>query len=77
MEVRKTQNVRKKVPQFNHIRRLLYKDNTPEVKLEIAFKNKETEEVSVVKDVVTPKSRFPPNQFEKLYETAAVKVNKF
>ena len=68
------EQVKKKNPQFNHIRRKLYDDYTPKVNLEIGYRNKETNEVTVVKDSITPRKRFPPNQFEKLYEIASVKV---
>ena len=52
----------------------MYEDYTPDVHLEIAYQNKATEEIITINDTVTPKSRFPPNEYTKLYETASVKV---
>lgn len=52
----------------------MYDKYTPKVEMEITYKDKETEELTVVKDVVTPKSRFPPHRYEKLCEIATVKV---
>lgn len=68
------QNITKKVPQFQQIRRKLYENRTPDVNLEIGYKNKETDEVTIINDTVTPKSRFPPNRFDKMFEIASVKV---
>ena len=44
--------------------------------MEIGYKDKETDEVTVIENTtVTPKSRFPQNTFEKMYEIATVKVS--
>lgn len=75
LQAKSLQNVRKKTPQFNHIRRQLHLKKTPKVHMEIAFKKKDTGEVIIVEDAeVAPKSRFPGHLYEKLYETATVKV---
>ena len=42
--------------------------------MEIGYKNRENGEISVFQGKATPKSNFPPHQYEKLYETATVKV---
>ena len=69
------QNVRKKTPAFPHIRRTLYKDLVPPVKMTIAYKHKESETITVVEDVlVTPKKQFPPHQYKKLWEISRVEV---
>lgn len=52
----------------------MYVEYTPDVHLELGYKNKETGAVTVVEDTITPKSRFPPHEYEKIYETATVKV---
>ena len=70
------QNIKRKIPQFHHVRKSLHKKFTPKVDLEIAYKNKDTNEVTLVKDVVTPKSRFPHQLYEKEYEIASVKVKR-
>ena len=75
LHARSIQNERKKIPQFKQVRKTLYDKYTPEVKMEISYINKETNEVTVVKDTVTPKSRFPPHLYEKINEVATVKVS--
>ena len=74
-EARSRQNISKKPPTFNHVRRTLYDEKTPEVQLEIGYIHKESKELTVVEDTVTPKSRFPPNEYEKIYKVGSVKVN--
>lgn len=64
-----------KIPQFQQIRRNYTEDNCPEVELQFGYRNKETDETFHIKSTVTPKSRFPPNKYEKLYEMATVKVS--
>ena len=65
----------KKIPQFEHLRRQLYKD-LPRVNLEIAYRNKESGDVIKRFTDKTPKSNFPADKFEKLYEVATVDVSK-
>lgn len=69
--------VLKNIPKFVSQRRKLYNNNVPPVKLEIGYLDKETEDVIVVEDDKTPKSRFHPSKFQKLYQVASVKVNDF
>lgn len=75
MQAKHAQGVQRKIPQFDHIRRTLAQNYSPPVHMEIAYKNKETDQVTIVKDTITPKSRFPPHRFEKMFEIATVKVN--
>ena len=74
IESRNVENIKKKIPQFHHIRRKMYDKHVPKVNLEISYRDKNTNEITVVHDTVTPKSRFPPNRFEKLCEIASVEV---
>ena len=64
----------RKTPSFVHIRRQFHKKYVPPITLKFGFKDKETGAVSIVHDTVTPKNRFPPNRFEKLWEVASVQV---
>ena len=65
-----------KVPQFPSIRNLLYRDNLPDIKLEMAYESKETGDILILKDLdKTPVNRFPPSKFDMLYETVKVKVS--
>ena len=77
IEAKKMQNIKKKVPQFTHIRRELYKHKTPEVKMDFAFEDKETGEVILVEKCdSTPTKDYPPNRFKKLYEIASVEASE-
>ena len=74
-EARKIQGIYKETPQFVHIRRQLIKRSVPKVDMEIAYEHKDTKEITTVKDVQsTPRSRFPPSQYTKVYEIGTVKV---
>lgn len=73
-EAKIREGVSTKTPQFTHIRRTLHKKKVPPIHLEIGYKHKVTGEVIVVEDECTPKSRFPPQQYEKTHEIASVKV---
>ena len=73
--LKKEQKVKKKIPNFDQIRRNLYDENTPEVTMEIGYKCKETNEVTIVHDNVTSKNTFPRQEYDKMYEIATVKVN--
>lgn len=69
------QNIHRKTPNFAHIRRKMYKENVPPIHLEFCFKHKESGVLTIVKDSsITPKTRFPPNEYQKLWEVAYVKV---
>lgn len=74
-EAKKAQQVKKKVPQFSQIRKRMHSAKTPEVTMKLAYKKKDTGEVVVIEDTKTPKSRFPPHLYEKMYEVATAKVN--
>ena len=65
---------RKKTPQFSSTRKQMYDDLIPTVDLKIAYRNRDTGDVVVVNETITPRKRFPATQFEKLYETGSVKV---
>ena len=72
------QRIKRKTPQFTHIRRKMYHEKTPKVHLDIAYKNKETGEVEVIEDVEKiPVNKYPPNKFTKLYESASVHVSQY
>lgn len=77
MTCKQKQKIKRKVPQFTHIRRQLYDSKTPKVNLDITYQEKDTGEVHVVRDVeATPVSKYPANKFTKLYEVASVPVSE-
>lgn len=72
------QNVRRKTPSFVHIRRRLYDDHVPPVKMQIAYKHKDSGELTVLEDsLVTPKSKFPAHEYHKMWEIAHIEVKNF
>ena len=68
---------RKKVSQFKSLRRTMYDELVPPIELEIAYRDKSTGEISVVKDTNTPLKRFSSSKYEKLYEIGTIKVRLF
>lgn len=64
----------RKTPQFKTIRRNMYSDFLPDIELEIAYRDKGSGEITVVKDAITPLKRFSPSKYDKLYEIGTVKV---
>lgn len=74
-EAKNEGSVTKKIPMFVHLRKTLFKKKLPPVSLGVAFKDKESGQSIVLKNLESiPVGKFPPNKFEKLYETASVKV---
>ena len=73
--VKKIQKVTRKTPDFVHIRRRLYLDYVPPIKMDLGYRNKEIGEISVLENtLVTPKSQFPRHQFDKIFEIGHVEV---
>ena len=66
---------KKKIPQFQSVRNHMYDNLLPPIDLEIAYKNRETGIIQIVKDTNTPLKKFPPSKFDKLYEIGTIKVS--
>ena len=66
---------KKKIPQFRTIRNQMHEDLLPTVDLEIAYRNKTTGEIEIVKDTVTPRKRFSSTNYEKIFEIGTLKVS--
>ena len=77
VSARQLNGIRRKVPTFNHIRKQLHKKGTPDVQLEIGYRNRNTDEITLVNASTTPVSTFPANMYEKLYEVATAKVSYY
>ena len=68
-------NVDRKIPQFVHQRRKLYKNFSPEVKMRFCYKNKLDGTIEIVDCHSTPSNQYQRNpNYEKLYEEAYVEV---
>lgn len=76
-EAKRIAESRKKIPKFRSIRDKIYKENVPEISLEVAYEHKETGDIIILQDLEkTPVSKFPPSTYKKLYETVRVKVSE-
>ena len=73
-QAKENQNVRRKTPNFVHIRRQLHKQHVPPIHMEFAFQHKETGQITFAQDAITPRARFPHHEFFKLWEIAHVEV---
>ena len=73
-DAKKREEVRKRVPQFTHLRRTINSQSVPPINMQIGFQNRETGDVKVVNSDVTPSSQFPRSTHKKVFEIASVKV---
>ena len=71
---KQSQNISKKTPSFVHIRRKMNLNYVPPITLELAYQDKRTGEFSVVEESITPRARFPPHEYTKVWEIAHVQV---
>ena len=53
----------------------MYQDDVPEVRMEVAFQSKDDGNITVVDCTSTPISKFPPSNYNRLYEIASVDVS--
>ena len=65
-----------KIPAFTHIRRRLTRKYCPPVSIDLAYKNSENGEITILEDVRTISSTLRKPKFEPLFEIASVKVKK-
>ena len=73
-QAKELQNVRRKTPTFIHSRRKLYLEKVPPVHMEIGYQSKDTGIVTIFRGDKTPRNRFPPHEYSKVWEVAHVKV---
>ena len=64
--------VSKNTPKLPGLRRRMYKERVPKIKIEIGYLNKDTKEIEVAEGDTTP--RMNPQLYQKLYEVATVEV---
>ena len=76
LELKKAEKLKKKIPQFYQVRKNIYKDICPEVKMTFVFLNLNDGTLTLVKDDHTPLKQYQRNpQYKKLYEEAHIEVN--
>ena len=74
-ELKETENIKRKIPQFMQIRKNLFQDLSPNVIMNFAFLNKNDNSIHHVNTDHTPVKEFERNpQYQKLYEEAHIKV---
>ena len=75
MDRKKTENVRKKIPQYPQIRKNIYKDICPEIKMNFAYLNTSDGSISHVSADTTPLNQYQRDPvYKKLYEEAHIEV---
>ena len=74
-DLKRNENISRKIPQFYQIRKNFYKDNCPEVKMSFAFLDKNDQSIIHVNGDTTPLKEYERNpQYQKLYEEAHIEV---
>ena len=75
--IRNTQGIRRKFPQFQNQRKKLYRNECPKVSMSFGYLNNDTQAIVHVKNVEhTPRKTYDRNtKFSKLYECAYIQVN--
>ena len=74
-DMKKAENVKKKIPQFYQVRKNVYKDLCPDVKMSFAFLNIQDGSIIHVKEDHTPLNRYQRDpKYKKLYEEAHIEV---
>ena len=72
------EGIRKGIPQFVHMRRVMYKEACPKIWMSFTFKNLDDGSIITVQDDHTPLSRYQRDpKYQKLYEEAHIKVKLY
>ena len=66
---------KRKTPQFKTIRQKMHQDLLPSIDMEIAYRNKASGEITIIKDSITPRKKFPSNEYEKIFEIGTLQVS--
>lgn len=66
--------VYKPIPKLRSQRKKIYRDEVPDVHLELGFVNKDTNELNVINVDHTPTNQFDRKTFEKVFEVGTVQV---
>ena len=74
LSAKQGQNVTRKIPQFQQIRRTLYSKHLPKINLEVAYLNTESGEIETQSSANVPTKMFPSPAYTPLYEVATVQV---
>ena len=74
--LKNTEGIKKKIPQFIQVRKNIYKDLCPDVKMIFVFLNKTDNTIIRVEEDKTPLNEYERDpKYQKLYEEARIEVN--
>ena len=74
-DLKVAEGITRKIPQFNQIRKTMYKDFCPPISMTFVFLNKADGSIISVHEDHTPLARFQRDpQYQKLYEEAHIQV---
>ena len=69
--LKQNQNIKSKVPQICHIRRKMNDEHVPKISMEVAYQNKQTGEITILKNIMnTPVGKYPPRQIHQALRTS-------
>lgn len=75
LELKRMEEVKRKIPQFLQVRKNIHKDISPNIKMTFAFLNKNDKSIIHVNSDHTPVKEYQQNpMYEKLYEEAHIEV---
>ena len=73
--MKNAEEINKKIPQFYQVRKNIYQDICPDVKMSFAFLNLEDGSITRVKEDHMPLNQFQRDpKYKKLYEEAHIEV---
>ena len=71
----KTANsIKKNIPGYIHLRRKIYENECPEVKMKFVYQNKNTQAIEIVHSNTNPSREYDRNNYVKLYEEAHIEA---
>ena len=77
-DLKEAQGIKRKIPQFQQIRKTMYKDYCPDVKMSFTFLNTEDNSIIKVSEDHTPLKEYKRDpKYHKLYEEAHVEVSNW
>ena len=75
--IKNLQRIGRKTPGFSHLRKQLYLDYVPPIRMDLGYLDKDTGNLIIVEDTqITPQKQFPRLRYQKLFEIGHVKVTQ-
>lgn len=78
MKLKEEENVKRKIPKFPQVRKNVYRDICPKVKMSFMFRNRNDGSIKISTELDhTPLNKFQRDPlYEKLYEEAHIEVKR-